>query len=420
MSDNRGAPDLTGLSQLRRHLDRLHGAADLAPDLLVQDLETVYEELRVSEEEVRVQQEQIARLVSDQATEHRQHERMVAVLPVAVLTTDAHGAIRAANAAAGGLLRVPGERLVGKPVFALISSEDRPALRRQLAEGVRGSARHVVTFLRRHGTPVAVEVLLTARPGPWREVYWTLLVAGGQGADRPGAHERLTAALMRLTGVLAAADDQTALLRRAAEIVREGIDDEASVSICIGSPLSPAAIGATPGSASSAEGAQLMAGAGPTVAAYAKDETVVSEDLLVDRRWPGLGHHLPDGTRAVVAAPLSTDGEAAGALAVYLPPGRTAAAVEAAVEMLAATVASLVAEFEAKAELAHLASDLRTAMQSRAVIEQAKGIIMAERGCDEEEAFASLVRASSTTHVKLRDVARELVERVSGARSAGA
>jgi len=56
-----------------------------------------------------------------------------------------------------------------------------------------------------------------------------------------------------------------------------------------------------------------------------------------------------------------------------------------------------------------LAEQLSEAMQSRAVIEQAKGVIMATNRCDPDEAFKTLVRLSQSTHRKLRDLADEIV-----------
>lgn len=53
---------------------------------------------------------------------------------------------------------------------------------------------------------------------------------------------------------------------------------------------------------------------------------------------------------------------------------------------------------------------LRTAMNTRGVIEQAKGMLMAQRHIDADDAFDILVRLSQTTHRKLVDVARQLVE----------
>jgi len=54
---------------------------------------------------------------------------------------------------------------------------------------------------------------------------------------------------------------------------------------------------------------------------------------------------------------------------------------------------------------------IAAAAASRATIEQAKGILMALRAMDDDEAFAALRRRSNDTNVPLRDVAGTLVER---------
>ncbi len=59
-------------------------------------------------------------------------------------------------------------------------------------------------------------------------------------------------------------------------------------------------------------------------------------------------------------------------------------------------------------------AQLRTAMASRAVIEQAKGVLMLLTGCGDERAFDLLTHISSHTHRKVRDVAAELVGSASG------
>jgi AmiR/NasT family two-component response regulator len=54
-------------------------------------------------------------------------------------------------------------------------------------------------------------------------------------------------------------------------------------------------------------------------------------------------------------------------------------------------------------------------MQSRAVIEQAKGILMVTRRCDADAAFDGLVELSQSTNRKLREVAELLVREASTA-----
>jgi AmiR/NasT family two-component response regulator len=55
------------------------------------------------------------------------------------------------------------------------------------------------------------------------------------------------------------------------------------------------------------------------------------------------------------------------------------------------------------------------AMESRAVIEQAKGIIMGERRCTADDAFALLTKVSQDSNRKVRDVAAALVARATRA-----
>jgi AmiR/NasT family two-component response regulator len=58
---------------------------------------------------------------------------------------------------------------------------------------------------------------------------------------------------------------------------------------------------------------------------------------------------------------------------------------------------------------ATLAQHMQAAMENRAVIEQAKGIIMGDRRCSPDEAFQILTKLSQDTNRKLRDVATALV-----------
>jgi response regulator NasT len=55
---------------------------------------------------------------------------------------------------------------------------------------------------------------------------------------------------------------------------------------------------------------------------------------------------------------------------------------------------------------------LRTALESRATIDQAKGILMVERRCTPEEAFEHLVRLSNDSNVRVAEVARAMVYQV--------
>ena len=78
--------------------------------------------------------------------------------------------------------------------------------------------------------------------------------------------------------------------------------------------------------------------------------------------------------------------------------------------LFATQLAAAMQSIDAYRSAERLAAGLATAMRSRATIEQAKGIIMAERNVTAEQAFDLLRQASQTENRKLRDVARELVD----------
>jgi transcriptional regulator with GAF, ATPase, and Fis domain len=71
------------------------------------------------------------------------------------------------------------------------------------------------------------------------------------------------------------------------------------------------------------------------------------------------------------------------------------------------------------ADARELSGQLEHALQSRAVIDQAIGVVMAQSRCSPEEAFAKLSRVSNNRNVKLRDLAAEIVEQISSSPDQG-
>jgi len=55
-------------------------------------------------------------------------------------------------------------------------------------------------------------------------------------------------------------------------------------------------------------------------------------------------------------------------------------------------------------------ADLRAALETRPVIDQAKGMLIAEHGCSPDEAFDMISTASQRNNRKVRDIARAMVD----------
>jgi GAF domain-containing protein len=145
------------------------------------------------------------------------------------------------------------------------------------------------------------------------------------------------------------------------------------------------------------------------VTAFEEGVPVVSQDVRHDPRWPRLRPLVPPEVHAAVTVPLEVGQRRVGALNVYRTSPEPAADLVEAVELAAATVAAGIYEPDLRGNLQKTARDMEAALASRAVIDQAKGIVMAHRGYSAEQAFDHLVQLSSTQEKKLRVVAQELV-----------
>jgi GAF domain-containing protein len=186
---------------------------------------------------------------------------------------------------------------------------------------------------------------------------------------------------------------------------------ECAVTIGLGHPAAPTALTSSCQLAQECDGAQLAAGEGPSVSAYETGVTVVADfDGDAGSHWPRLAGRLPAAVATVVAVPLRTGEAVAGTFTAYRSTGAPPQAET--VELLAVTLSGVLHEFELFDELARLETDMERALASRAVIDQAKGIVMAARGVDADTAWQHLVKLSNAHQVKLRDLAASMVEQV--------
>jgi GAF domain-containing protein len=158
--------------------------------------------------------------------------------------------------------------------------------------------------------------------------------------------------------------------------------------------------------------AQYDAGRGPCLDAHLTGEILRLDDTSDDDRWPEFAEAARQhGIRSTISLPLVIGERIVGALNLYSK--ETAHFGDDAEDRgmrFAGQAAIAVANATAYFEATDLADNLRQAMISRAVIEQAKGVIMASTGVDPDQAFDILRDQSQQTNEKLRDVAAAIVE----------
>ena len=117
------------------------------------------------------------------------------------------------------------------------------------------------------------------------------------------------------------------------------------------------------------------------------------------------------GVSHVLSVPLPVPGRTVGALNTYaaLDGDFHQAEVELA-ESFATFAAVAVANAATSAGTGHLNQDLRSALQSRTVIEQAMSILMADQHSSAADAFDSMVQLSEARERSLHDTARSIIE----------
>jgi GAF domain-containing protein len=208
--------------------------------------------------------------------------------------------------------------------------------------------------------------------------------------------------------------DLHGVLTRVAELAQGALPGADEVSITLvrdGRPYTAAYTGEI---ALQLDERQYERDAGPCLQAAAHKTTVSVPDTATDTRWEGWGAKAAAaGVGSVLSVGLPIVESVSGAVNIY---GRPPRAFDDDTIMLAQRFAGYATVALANAHLHHstanLAQHMQAAMESRAVIEQAKGIIMGERRCTADEAFAVLTRISQDSNRKLREVAAALVARV--------
>jgi GAF domain-containing protein len=223
--------------------------------------------------------------------------------------------------------------------------------------------------------------------------------------------------LEELTGLLLEDSSLLGLLEQVLELTAEAVDSCAAVSVTVvderGGYVTAAA---SSQDAREVDATQYELDEGPCIDALHTGEVNYLADVVSEQRWPAFCERARDlGFRTVLAVPLTAGADTIGALNVFAggPDGLSEDDI-ALTGRIAAPAATTLANARAYGSARRLATQLQEALESRALIEQAKGILMARERCSADQAFALLRQVSQTSKRKLRDVAAAIVAHVTG------
>lgn len=223
--------------------------------------------------------------------------------------------------------------------------------------------------------------------------------------------EDVAEALAELTGVLVDDGELADLLQRVADLALRTVADCAAASVTLVDGPGPRTAAHTGPLALGLDSTQYAARQGPCLDAARLVRTQAVDLARADRRWPAFTEAAQQaGVTAFLATPLVAGGRCVGALNLFsTTAGGFGEVDEALVELFCARAAVALANARLYGTAVALAQQLGDAMRSRAVIEQAKGVLMARDGLDADDAFILLTARSQHENRKLRDVAAETV-----------
>ena len=156
---------------------------------------------------------------------------------------------------------------------------------------------------------------------------------------------------------------------------------------------------------------ELQRQEGPCVDSHRLGVAVVEHDLSQSERWPNFtAVALDRGFQAVYAFPMRLRDSVIGALNLFREePGAADAEEVRAAQALADMATIGILQHRAVQDARELAAQLQRALNSRVVIEQAKGILAERLSCDMEPAYQAIRQYARNNNQRVRAIAAEIV-----------
>lgn len=156
---------------------------------------------------------------------------------------------------------------------------------------------------------------------------------------------------------------------------------------------------------------QFASGDGPVVETLRYNEARHIPDTSLEVRWREFCSAATEaGLRSLVSLPLHTAQRPAGAVALYADrPGAFSGKAHDIALLFAAQGGTAVYNAGVYGACREMADNLQAALEGRAIIEQAKGVLHAKLAVSPDDAFELLSRFSQNTNQKVRIIAARLV-----------
>jgi GAF domain-containing protein len=201
-------------------------------------------------------------------------------------------------------------------------------------------------------------------------------------------------------------------LRRVTDLGVEVVPGGTAAAVTVAMPQGALSFAASDPRVDELHELQFSRAEGPVVETLQHNEPRRIDDTAAERRWPAFCRAAATaGFESMLALPLRTDRRPAGAVALYgQEPGVFGGVAHDVALLFAAQGGTAVRNAALYRACRRMVRDLHAGLESRAVIEQAKGIIHAELGVTPAEAFTLLRQHSQDTNQRVRIIAARLVQ----------
>ncbi|MEU5834006.1 GAF and ANTAR domain-containing protein [Streptomyces diacarni] len=178
-------------------------------------------------------------------------------------------------------------------------------------------------------------------------------------------------------------------------------------------PLTVVSVG---DSASALDEKQYGLDTGPCLQALREGTEIRVDDMLDEKRWGSYpSYAVACGARSSLSLPIAARTHTTGALNLYASAAGAFTHTDLGpLRVLTAQATGAVAIAQRLADAEEFADHLRAALRSRSVIDQAIGVIMGQRKCPADDAFALLRETSQQHNRKLRDLCADLITDIGG------
>ena len=232
--------------------------------------------------------------------------------------------------------------------------------------------------------------------------------------DSSNVPPELSKSLDALAQLVTASETTESTINRIAELAVAAIDPLEICSVSLAKAGKIVTVGATDPMATRLDEIQYSTREGPCLSAIAGHATFYIPDMATDETWPTFSRRAADetGVASLLSYVLRVDDSSLGAVNMMATTtgafddedDRAAGALFAAQAGVA--LANALTHEKGQAKI----SQLEEAVQTRTVIGEAIGLLMASHKCDKDEAFKILTAMSQRSNTKVREIATRLVE----------